>query len=57
MRVLRGRGRILKKNYDINQKGYLFSRKVKKSLVKRLGVDNLILKEYFNGKKSKISNF
>ena len=51
MRALRGRGRILKKNYDTNQKSYLFSRKVKKSLVKCLGLDSLSPKEHFYGKK------
>ena len=51
MRALRGRGRFLKKNYDIIVKSYLYSSKVKKSLVKRSGVDSLGPKEHFYGKK------
>ena len=46
MRSLRGTG-----HYDKNLKSYLFSRNVKKSLVKRLVVDSLSPKEHFNGKK------
>ena len=57
MRALRGRRTFLKKIWDINKKSYLYSRKVKKSLVKRLGVDTLSPKEHFYGKTSKKSNF
>ena len=54
MRALRGRRTFLKKNWDINKNSYLYSRKVKKSLVKRLGVDTLSPKEHFYGKKFQV---
>ena len=57
MRALRGRRTFLKKNWDINKNSYLYSRKVKKSLVKRLGVDSISTKEHFYGKKIQKSNF
>ena len=52
MRALRGRRRFLNQKYDIFEKSYLYSSKVKKSLVKLSDLESLDPKEHFYEKKT-----